>query len=330
MIERFTDEARRALRQARTEARGAHHDYLGTEHVLVGLLAVSEASAEVLKTFGLTAERVRKEIGRVVQPGIGLHPTETPALTPRCKAAIQLAVEEAEAMRSDRIECEHLLLGLLREEGGVAAEVLMHLGLMPPWTEVRREVCRRRGWDYPTEAMQRQPGQSLALPPTLSPLDIHALFDIGVVSGDDPLDTGITTDEPPAGAKPEAGRASNLPTPEAWNMEKRLQRAESFALEQQMFLGALLGALAGGFVGAQAPGTGLALSGAMMGFLIGGGLSAGGVTWLAVPFWCLMGMSFGWCALAGSPREQTGGLALGGMLGITVGFFLTRLKRTTS
>jgi hypothetical protein len=332
MIERFTDEARRALRQARTEAEGRlpSHDYIGTEHVLVGLLDVGGTVAEVLKTFGVTAEQVRKGIGKIVQPGIGLHPTETPALTPRCKTALQFAVEEAEAMRSDRIECEHLLLGLLREEEGVAAQVLMDLGLIAPWTEVRREVCRRRGWEYPTEAMQRQPGQPLVLPPTLSPLDIHTLFDIGVVSPDHAIDTGITLDQPSAGVKAEAGPASNLPTPEAWNLEKRLQRVESIALEQQMFLGAILGALGGGFIGARVPDSGLAVMGAMMGLLIGGGLSAGGVTWLAVPFWGLMGMLFGWCALAGSPREQAGGLSLGGMLGITMGFFLTRLKRTTS
>lgn len=127
---RFTDRARNVLTLAQTEARGFDHDYLGTEHLLLGLLREERgAASSVLKKLGVRAPAVR----RAIKQSIG-HGQPEPALldirlTPRSKRVLQLAVEEAKRLRHAHFGTEHLLLGLVREGEGVGAGVLGRMGV---------------------------------------------------------------------------------------------------------------------------------------------------------------------------------------------------------
>ena len=113
---------------AQQEAHTLKHNYIGTEHILLGLLAEEEGlGARVLESLDITAERVRMEVVRLVgsgeQPGSGQMP-----LTPRAKKLLELALREALSLGHDYIGTEHLLLGLARENGGVAARILLDFG----------------------------------------------------------------------------------------------------------------------------------------------------------------------------------------------------------
>jgi hypothetical protein len=128
-FERFTQRARRALLLAQEEARRLNHDFIGTEHLLLALVAEGEGvGPALLAGAGVELSRVRAEVERVVGRG-----TEPPAgemsLTPRCKRVLALAVNEARQLNHAHVGTEHLLLALLREEEGVAARVLMGLGV---------------------------------------------------------------------------------------------------------------------------------------------------------------------------------------------------------
>ena len=128
MFERFTDRARRVVELAEGEARTRGHDYIGTEHVLLGLLAESGGVAErALNQLGITRDRVGIEVDRIIGRG------ETPItghipFTKRAKKCLELSLREALQLGHNYIGTEHLLLGLVREKEGVAAEVLTQLG----------------------------------------------------------------------------------------------------------------------------------------------------------------------------------------------------------
>ncbi len=143
VLERFTDSARRVLAFAQEEARLLDHGYVGTEHLLLGLLRDAEfAAAITLQGMGVSFEQTRREVEATV--GRGKHePTGHIPFTPRAKKVLELALREALQMDSDVIGTEHLLLGLVREADGVAAVVLVRLGIDP--LEVRAEVLRLRG-----------------------------------------------------------------------------------------------------------------------------------------------------------------------------------------
>jgi ATP-dependent Clp protease ATP-binding subunit ClpA len=139
-FEKFTERARRVLVLAQEEARALKHDFLGQEHILLGLVREGEGlAARVLAQSGAEPEAVRSAVLAVVGQGVATVEGELP-LTPRAKKGIELAVKEARSLNHDYIGTEHLLLGLLREGEGVGAEVLAGLGIT--YNEARAEIVR--------------------------------------------------------------------------------------------------------------------------------------------------------------------------------------------
>src|SRR5262245_54366932 len=132
MYERFTDRARKIMQLANQEAQRFKHEYIGTEHMLLGLVREGTGvAANVLKNLDVDTNKVRLEVEKIVQAGLGSGPLFTGNLppTPRTKKVIGYAVEEARNLGHNYVGTEHLLLGLMRERDGVAAQVLMNLGL---------------------------------------------------------------------------------------------------------------------------------------------------------------------------------------------------------
>lgn len=129
MFGRFTERASRALLLAQEEARRLNHDYVGTEHILLGLVSLGEGvAAEVLQNLGIELEKVRIEVEKLVGKGNSMLVLGEVPFTPRAKKVLELAMEEAQTLRHNYIGTEHLLLGLVREEEGIAARVLQNLG----------------------------------------------------------------------------------------------------------------------------------------------------------------------------------------------------------
>lgn len=138
-FERFTRRAREAVVLAEREARMLGHDYVGTEHLLLGLLSLDEEPAgRALAELGVRRDAVRREVVRAVKPGQAGNPGHLP-FTPRTKQALEGALREARALGHQYIGTEHVLLGLVREEDGVAARVLAELEA--PAEEVRSAVA---------------------------------------------------------------------------------------------------------------------------------------------------------------------------------------------
>ena len=129
MLERFTDRARRVVVRAQEEARRLDHHYLGTEHILLALTHESTdgTAAKVLESLGIGLEAARQQVeevtGRGTQPPSGHIP-----FTPQAKKVLELALSESRVLGHNYIGTEHILLGLIREGDGVAAQVLVKLG----------------------------------------------------------------------------------------------------------------------------------------------------------------------------------------------------------
>ena len=125
---RFTDRARRAVLLAQEEARLLRHNYVGTEHLLLGLLYEGESvAAKALESMGVSREDVRAQVVEIIGRGQSPPASQTP-FTPRAKTALELSLREALALGHHYIGTEHLLLGVLREGQGVAAQVLVRVG----------------------------------------------------------------------------------------------------------------------------------------------------------------------------------------------------------
>jgi ATP-dependent Clp protease ATP-binding subunit ClpC len=130
MSTRFTDRAQKVILIAQEEAKRLNHDYVGTEHILLGLVALGEGvAAQVLTNLGVDFRKVRQEIEKIVGTGDNMMLLGEIPFTPRAKKVLEYAVEEAQHMGHSYIGTEHILLGLIREEEGVAARVLENLGL---------------------------------------------------------------------------------------------------------------------------------------------------------------------------------------------------------
>ena len=148
MFNRFTERARKVIILAKEEARRFNHDYIGTEHVLLGLVREGEGvAASVLQKMGVSLEKIRLEIEKLVQPGPTTQIIGDIPFTPRAKKALELAAEEARSLGHNYIGTEHLLLGLIREGEGMASQVLLNLGL--DLNTVRNEVMELLGSTLP-------------------------------------------------------------------------------------------------------------------------------------------------------------------------------------
>jgi ATP-dependent Clp protease ATP-binding subunit ClpC len=151
MYERFTDRARKVMQLANQEAQRFNHEYIGTEHILLGLVKEgSGVAANVLKNLDIDLRKIRLEVEKIVQTGTGSEMVTMGKLphTPRAKKVIEYSIEEARNLGHNYVGTEHLLLGLLREQEGVAAQVLMNLGLK--LEDVREEVLNLLGHNMET------------------------------------------------------------------------------------------------------------------------------------------------------------------------------------
>lgn len=168
MSNRFTERAQRVILIAQEEAKRLNHDYVGTEHLLLGLIALGEGvAAQVLANLGVDLRRVRSEIEKIVGTGDNVMLLGEIPFTPRAKKVLELAVEEAQNMGHNYVGTEHLLLGLIREEEGVAARVLENLGVR--LDVVREEVISLLGEGQPHQATPHQTSSSPSKPKSKTP-----------------------------------------------------------------------------------------------------------------------------------------------------------------
>src|SRR5215207_8537244 len=169
MFERFTDRARKVMALANQEAQRFNHEYIGTEHILLGLVKEgSGVGANVLKNLDVDLRKVRLEVEKLVKSGPDMVTMGKLPQTPRAKKVIEYAIEEARNLNHNYVGTEHLLLGLLREHDGVAAQVLMNLGFK--LEEVREEVLNLLGAGVESEepqAQEKQAGKGKSKTPAL-------------------------------------------------------------------------------------------------------------------------------------------------------------------
>ncbi len=157
MFERFTDRARRVVVLAQEEARLLNHSYIGTEHILLGLIHEGEGvAAKALETLGISLEAVRAQVEEIIGQG-GSSPSGHIPFTPRAKKVLELSLREALQLGHNYIGTEHILLGLIREGEGVAAQVLVKLGA--DLSRVRQQVIQLlSGYQGPQGKTEGAPG----------------------------------------------------------------------------------------------------------------------------------------------------------------------------
>jgi ATP-dependent Clp protease ATP-binding subunit ClpC len=166
MFERFTDRARKVMALANQEAQRFNHEYIGTEHILLGLVKEgSGVGANVLKNLDVDIKKLRLEIEKLVKSGPDMVSMGKLPQTPRAKKVIEYAIEEARALNHNYVGTEHILLGLLRESEGIAAQVLMNLGLK--LEDVRQEVLNLLGAGVEDNGTSFQPPMD-KLPSTMA------------------------------------------------------------------------------------------------------------------------------------------------------------------
>ncbi len=150
MFDRFTERARKVIVLAKEEAKRFNHDYIGTEHILLGLIKEGESvAAAVLQNLGLSLDTIRLEVEKLVQFGPSTIVSGDIPFTPKAKKVIELAMDEARRLGHNYIGTEHLLLGLIKEGEGVASHVLMNVGL--DLNKVRSEVIKLLGSSAPAQ-----------------------------------------------------------------------------------------------------------------------------------------------------------------------------------
>jgi len=166
MFDRFTDRARKVMGLARQEAQRFNHDYIGTEHILLGLVKEgSGVAANVLKNMNIDLKKIRLEVEKLVKTGSNMVTMGQLPFTPRAKKVLELSLEEASQLGHNYIGTEHLLLGLIREHDGIAAQVLMNLGTK--LEEVREEVLEFLGAELPPEPEEKADSPSKGKTPAL-------------------------------------------------------------------------------------------------------------------------------------------------------------------
>jgi len=167
MFDRFTERARKVMSLARLEAQRFYHDYVGTEHILLALVKEGTGVASVvLKKMGVELKEIRNEIEKTVERGPEpVSSSQQLPYTPRAKRVLELALEEARSLGHHYIGTEHLLLGLLREQDGIAAQVLMNLGLK--LEDVREEIHNFLGSEFQADAPQKSAKKGKSETPAL-------------------------------------------------------------------------------------------------------------------------------------------------------------------
>jgi ATP-dependent Clp protease ATP-binding subunit ClpC len=163
MFERFTDRARRVVVLAQDEARMLKHNYIGTEHILLGLIHEGEGvAAEALGSLGISLDAVRQQVEELIGQG-QVAPSGHIPFTPRGKKVLELSLRESVQLGHNYIGTEHILLGLIREGDGVAAQVLVKLGA--DLNRVRQQVIQLVHGHQPKEPVFVRPAaQELSLP----------------------------------------------------------------------------------------------------------------------------------------------------------------------
>jgi ATP-dependent Clp protease ATP-binding subunit ClpC len=178
MFDRFTDRAKKVMNLARQEAQRFNHEYLGTEHILLGLVQEgSGVAANVLKNMGIDLNKIRSEVEKIVKTGPSMVTMGQLPFTPRAKKVLELSMEEAGNLGHNYIGTEHLLLGLIKENEGIAAQVLMNLGVK--LEDVREEVLDFLGADSNEEEEEETPMQEGQVAQTNSKSKTPALDSFG-------------------------------------------------------------------------------------------------------------------------------------------------------
>jgi ATP-dependent Clp protease ATP-binding subunit ClpC len=172
MFERFTDRARNVVVLAQEEARLLKHNYIGTEHILLGLIRESEGiAAQALQALGIGLEAVREQVQEIIGTGQQAPSGHIP-FTPRAKKVLELSLREAMQLGDNYIGTEHILLGLIREGEGVAAQVLIKLD--GNLNKVRQQVIRMKAATPATEEMPAAaagPAESTGGPESAGPTE---------------------------------------------------------------------------------------------------------------------------------------------------------------
>ena len=168
MFERFTDRARRVLVLAQEEARLLNHSFIGTEHILLGLIHEGEGvAAKALESLGISLEAVREKVEETMGVA-GTAPSGSPPFTPRAKKVLELSLREALQLGHSYIGTEHMLLGLVREGEGVAATVLVSLGA--DLGRVRQQVIQLMSGNQGKESVGASQGAASGDNPSGSPV----------------------------------------------------------------------------------------------------------------------------------------------------------------
>ncbi|HKX46634.1 MAG TPA: ATP-dependent Clp protease ATP-binding subunit, partial [Planctomycetota bacterium] len=159
MFDRFTDRAKKVMNLARQEAQRFNHEYLGTEHILLGLVQEgSGVAANVLRQMGIDLGKIRSEVEKLVKTGPSMVTMGQLPFTPRAKKVLELSMEEATNLGHNYIGTEHLLLGLIKENEGIAAKVLTNLGVK--LEDVREEVLEFLGAESSEEEDDETPADT--------------------------------------------------------------------------------------------------------------------------------------------------------------------------
>jgi ATP-dependent Clp protease ATP-binding subunit ClpC len=218
MFERFTDWARRVVVLAQEEARQLDHNYIGTEHLLLGLLREGQGTAfDALESLGVSLEAARRQVEEIIGRGKRTPSGHIP-FTPRAKKVLELALREALQLGHDYIGTEHILLGLLREGDGVAVQMLARLGndsnvvrqrvieLLPsPDPQLRQGRPRRSGppLESPQEVIHDSLQEIMAvlinMSARLAAIEAHLGIAAKVPSGSAQAESGTPDEAAPAG-----------------------------------------------------------------------------------------------------------------------------------
>jgi ATP-dependent Clp protease ATP-binding subunit ClpC len=161
VFERFTERARQVVVLAQDEARALGHNYIGTEHILLGLLREEEGlAARVLESLDVTVEEVRAQVAQIIGPGDEPIVAGQIPFTPRAKKVLELSLREALSLKHNYIGTEHILLGLVRENEGVAARILLDFDADAE--KIRKEIMRTLSGPGGPREMQGVPVQGPA------------------------------------------------------------------------------------------------------------------------------------------------------------------------